>query len=133
MDLTPEQLASRVKDRFPDVVVILRDRFAVEAQAAADYFESRGTEDQKGPQRIIRSLQSKADRNGPCYKFTLVLDRDLGVSGSVTPKGIIFLYEGSLSQESEDRVLTFLRAFRPGRIRKAGDRQNANVVESIGP
>lgn len=133
MGLTPEQLACKVRDQFPDAVVILKDRFAAEAQAAAAYFEKRGTADQESHQTIIKSLRSKADRNGPYYKFQLVLDGNIEVSGAVNPKGVIFRYEGSLSPESEDRVLIFLRTFRPGKIRKAGDRQNAKAVESIGP
>jgi hypothetical protein len=67
--------------------------------------------------RVLQTLRRNASQSGPQYSFTLPF-REHTIKGYVQRYVIVFVYEEPLDGVLEARLLSFLRTFRTGVIKK---------------
>ena len=112
----PEELILRIKEAFPGALTSVEEALSAEARRVQASFEASGRADDEIARSIVRSLQNKAERMGPVYRFSMVMDASAKVHGHVRPGHITFFYEGIPSDDSERAILSFLSSLNLGSV-----------------
>jgi hypothetical protein len=107
--LNPGEVIKELIKRFPEATVCPEDKLACSVGRA----EHLGADN-----RVLQSLKRNAERNGPQFSFELSFSDENVVKGYVQKQVIVFLHEKPLSHDVEHRLLTFLKSFGLGVVKK---------------
>jgi hypothetical protein len=134
--LDPEATLTRLKQCFPETVVIPGDQLAASVKQIEEWTAAERQQNPESPyHRVLASERRKAQTFGPAHAFRLPLAGEGPIRGHARKYEVTFLFDQPISEATRQRLITFLHSFGVGRIEASTDdaRQSEILHDMSGP